>query len=153
MATLKVKIQEDIILDNQDYGSKRVLEIANVQDIYKRIITIPTGTDATIAKFDAAVSTSVLASLDVDLVKYVRVTNLDSSNSVNLAVVGDTENFQIVLEAGKSFMMGKVDDAIVAEGATDTSPGFTGFEEVEKLVVDPGSNTGTVEIFAASTSS
>ena len=28
MATLKVKIQEDIILDNQDYGSKRTLEIA-----------------------------------------------------------------------------------------------------------------------------
>ena len=153
MATLKVNIQEDIILDNQDYGSKRVLEISNVQDIYKRKVTIPTGTDATIARFDAAVSTSVVATLDVDLVKYVRVTNLDSSNSVNLGVVGDTENFQIVLEAGKSFIMGKVDDAIVAEGSTDTSPGFTGFEEVSYMVVDPGSNTGTVEIFVASTSS
>ena len=153
MATLKVKIQADIILGNQDYGSKRVFEISSVQDIYKRIITIPTGTDATVARFDAAVSTSVVATLDVDLVKYVRITNLDSSNSVNLAVVGDTENFQVVLEAGKSFMIGKVDDAMVAEGATDTSAGFTGFVEVSHMIVDPGSNVGTIEVFAASTSS
>tara|TARA_R100001082_G_scaffold53362_1_gene29104 strand:+ start:857 stop:1318 length:462 start_codon:yes stop_codon:yes gene_type:complete len=153
MATLKVKIQEDIILDNQDYSSKRVFELANVQDVYKRIITIPTGTDATIARFDAAVSTSVVGTLDVDLVKYVRVTNLHASNSVNLAVVGDTENFQVLLDAGKSFMMGKVDNAIVAEGSTDTSPGFTGFEEVSHMIVDPGSNEGSVEVFIASTSS
>jgi hypothetical protein len=153
MATLKVKIQEDVILDNQDYSSKRVLEIASIQDVFKRIITIPTGTDATIARFDAAVSTSVVGTLDVDLVKYVRVTNLHASNSVNLAVVGDTENFQVLLEAGKSFMMGSVNDAIVAEGATDTAPGFTGFEEVSHMIVDPGSNEGSIEIFIASTSS
>jgi hypothetical protein len=153
MATLKVKIQEDIILENQDYSSKRVFEIESVQDVYKRIITIPTGTDATIARFDAAVSTSVVGTLDVDLVKYVRVTNLHASNSVNLGVVGDTENFQVLLDGGKSFMMGKVDDAIVAEGSTDTSPGFTGFEEVSHIIVDPGSNEGSIEIFIASTSS
>ena len=35
MATLKVKIQEEIILDNQDYGSKRVLEIANIDEFEK----------------------------------------------------------------------------------------------------------------------
>ena len=35
MATLKVKIQEDIILDNQDYGSKRILEISSIEDIAK----------------------------------------------------------------------------------------------------------------------
>ena len=33
--TLKVKIQEDIVLDNQDYGSKRVLEISSIDEIYK----------------------------------------------------------------------------------------------------------------------
>ena len=31
--TLKVKIQEDIILNNQDYSSKRTLEIENVNEI------------------------------------------------------------------------------------------------------------------------
>ena len=35
MATLKVKIQEDIVLDNQDYGSKRTLEISSIYEISK----------------------------------------------------------------------------------------------------------------------
>ena len=39
MATLKVKIQEDIILDNQDYGSKRILEISSIASIVKRIVS------------------------------------------------------------------------------------------------------------------
>ena len=33
--TLKVKIEEDIILNNQNYGSKRTLSIASVTEIYK----------------------------------------------------------------------------------------------------------------------
>ena len=41
-STLKVKIQEDIILDNQDYGSKRVLEISDIATIVKRIVKIGT---------------------------------------------------------------------------------------------------------------
>ena len=39
MATLKVKIQEDIVLDNQDYGSKRILEIGSIDEVMKRIVT------------------------------------------------------------------------------------------------------------------
>ena len=42
MATLKTKIQEDIILGNQDYGSKRVLEVENITSIAKRIVNIGT---------------------------------------------------------------------------------------------------------------
>ena len=38
MATLKVKIQEDIILDNQDYSSKRALQVSSINEIYKRKI-------------------------------------------------------------------------------------------------------------------
>ena len=38
--TLKVKIQEDIILDNQDYGSKRVFEISSIANITKKIVSI-----------------------------------------------------------------------------------------------------------------
>ena len=41
-STLKVKIEENIILDNQDYGSKRVLEVGSIASIVKRIVTIGT---------------------------------------------------------------------------------------------------------------
>jgi len=56
--TLKVKIEEEIVLNNQNYGSKRTLSIASVTEIYKRIVNVPADGDTTIATFAAAVSTS-----------------------------------------------------------------------------------------------
>jgi len=149
--TLKVKIEESIILDNQDYGSKVTKEITGINDVFKRIVTVPAGVDVTIVNFQATVGTTAYTTIDVDLLKYMRVTNLDSSNSVNLAVVGDTMNFQVVLEAGHSYMLSKADDGMVVEGATDTSPAFSGFEEINKLIVDSASNAVKIEMFVAST--
>ena len=51
--TLKVKIQEDIILDNHDYSSKKVLEISSIDQIYKRIITCPASQTTYIALFNS----------------------------------------------------------------------------------------------------
>ena len=150
MATLKVKIQEDIIIHNQDYSSKRVNEITGVNDVFKRIVSVPANNDVTLVNFQANVGSASYTNIDVDLLKYMRVTNLDSSNSVNLAVVGDSMNFQIVLEAGHSYMLSKADDGMVVEGATDTSPAFSGFEEINKLIVDSASNAVNIEFFLAS---
>jgi len=149
-STLKVKIEESIILDNQDYGSKRVNEITGVNDVFKRIVTVPAGVDTTIINFLSTVGAYSYTVIDVDLLKYMRITNLDSSNSVNLAVVGDTMNFQVVLEAGHSYMLSKADDGMVVEGATDTSPAFSGFEEINRLIVDSVSNAVNIEFFLAS---
>ena len=51
MATLKVRIQEDILLDNQDYGSKRVFEISSIVNITKKIVSIESDDDATLLVF------------------------------------------------------------------------------------------------------
>ena len=147
MATLKVKIQEDIIVDNQDYGSKRTFEVASVDEIYKRIITVPADADTTIATFAAAVSTSVGA-FDVNDVRYIRITNLDSSNAITVAMVGVSDNAQFKVEAGKSLMFGTPDDFMLGE--TDTSPAFASFEDLAKITVDSGSNAVNVELFIAS---
>jgi len=74
--TLKVKIQEEILLDNQDYGSKRILEISSINEISKRILTITT-TESTIATFSsAAASAGHYIAADV---RYIRFTNLEAS--------------------------------------------------------------------------
>lgn len=151
MATLKVKIQEDIILDNQDYSSKRVNEIDGVNDVLKRIVTVPINTDTTIVSFEANVGADTGATpFDVDLLKYMRISNLDASNSVNLAIIGDSMNFQVILEAGHSYLLSKADDGMVVEGATDTNPAFSGFEEIQKIMIDAGSNAVKIETFIAS---
>ena len=145
MATLKVKIQEDIILDNQDYGSKRTFEVASVNEIYKRIITVIAGVDTAIATFAADVRDN---SFDVNDVRYIRLTNLDSSNSINVAMVGASDNAQFKVEAGKSLMFGTPDDFMLGEA--DTSPAFSGFEDLASISVDSSSNAVNVELFIAS---
>ena len=46
-------------------------------------------------------------------------------------------------------MLSKADDGMVIE--SDTVPAFSGFEEINKLIVDSGSNDVKIEIFIAST--
>ena len=41
MATLTVKVIEEITLNNNSYNSERSLDISSVDEIVKRIVTIP----------------------------------------------------------------------------------------------------------------
>lgn len=161
MATLKVKIQEDIILENQNYGSKRTLEISSIDEIYKRIVTCPANSETTVVHFKqvagaAGGATKFDGALDVQDVKYIRVTNLDSSNSLTLSLqveVGEDDSgadasASILLEAGKSFMMGSGHDGINVSDANANL--VTDLVDLDSLVVQPGSNAINVEVFVAS---
>ena len=161
MATLKVKIQEDIILENQDYGSKRTLEISSINEIYKRIVTCPANAETTVVHFKqvagaAGGATKFDGALDIQDVRYIRLTNLDSSNNITLSLqieVGEDDSgadasASILLEAGKSFMMGSGEDGIGVED--DGSSLVTDLVDLDSLVVQPGSNAVSVEVFVAS---
>ena len=81
-------------------------------------------------------------------VRYIRLTNLDSSNSINVAMIGASDNAQFVLEAGKSLMFGTPDDFMLGE--TDTTPAFSSFEDLAEIRVNPGGNAVGLELFIAS---
>jgi hypothetical protein len=146
-ATLKVTIREDIRLNGVEQGGISVLNIGSINEVSKRIITIPSGADTTIATFAAAVSTSAQA-YDVNDVKYIRITNLDDTNPVNIAMVGASDNAQFVVGAGHSLVFGSPDDFMLGE--TDTTPAFTSFEDLASIVVDSGTNAVDIELFIAS---
>ena len=156
MATLKVRIQEDILLDNQDYGSKRVFEISSIVNITKKIVSIASDDDATVLVFKSTTAISDSA-LDLQNVKYIRITNLDSSNSVNVSLQLDSGednsaadlSITHLLEAGRSFLMGAPDEAAHADD--DAASIVTSLTDLESIIVDPGSNSGQVEVFVAST--
>ena len=161
MATLKVKIHEEIILDNQDYGSKRTLEIASINEIYKRIVTCPANAETTVVHFKQVVgaaggATKFDGALDIQDVRYIRVTNLDSSNNLTLSLqveVGEDDSgadvsASVLLEAGKSFMMGSGHDGV---GVSDANANLvTDLVDLASLVVQPGGNAISVEVFVAS---
>jgi len=147
MATLKVKIQEDIILGNQDYGSKRILEISSIDEINKRIVTCPASQTTTIAVFNSN-AYGAAGAIDIEDSKYIRITNLDASNAVELAVVGAATLYQVKLGAGESHILGSADDLMLSEA--DTSPSFGTMADLGSIQVNPGGNAVSVELFIAS---
>ena len=145
--TLKVKIQEDIVLDNQDYGSKRVLEISSIDEIYKRIVTCPASQTTTVVVFNSNVY-GANGAVDVEDSKYIRITNLDSSNAVEIGLIGAATNYQVTLAAGQSHILGSADDLLLAE--TDTSPSFGTMTDLGKISCRPNGSAVNLEVFVAS---
>ena len=155
-ADLKVKITEEVILNGKDQGGTTELTIASIKDVSKRIVTIAADDDATVLVFKSTTA-SADGALDKDTVKYIRITNLDDSNSVNISLQLDSDEDNSVadlsvthlLEAGRSFIMGTPDEAVHADD--DSATIVTALTDLESIIVDPGSNAGTVEVFTAST--
>ena len=155
-ATMKVTIAEQINLNGSEQGSKNTLNISGIKDVFKRIITIAADDDATVLVFK---STTAIAdgALDLQNVKYIRITNLDDTNSVGLSLQLDSdednsaanESCTILLEAGRSFIMGTPDEGVHVND--DAAGILTALTDLESIIVNPGANAGTVEVFVAST--
>jgi len=153
MATLNVTITEELTLNAADRGSTNTLAVASVTQVYHRIVTCPADVDTTIATFQAATSTTDNA-LNIADAKYLRVTNLGAQPvNLSLQVAGGedgTANMSttILLAAGRSYVMGAVEDGISID---DDSAGIvTALTDLESILIDPLANAVTVEIFIAS---
>ena len=99
MATLTVTVKEAITLNNIDYGSERSLDISSVNEVVKRVVTAST-TECGLIGFISAISgVGVTANkvgyvagiFDNGDVRYIRITNLDSSNHIMLCRVEPKE--------------------------------------------------------------
>ena len=155
-ADLKVKITETCLLNGKDQWGTTELTISSINEIYKRIISCPANAETTLAHFHSSVADGTLAPLDIDDVRYIRVTNLDDTTSVTLSLQSDVgeddsaadESTSLLLEAGKSFMMGAPNDGI---GISDANANLvTDLVDLESLVIFTGSDAIDVEIFVAS---
>jgi hypothetical protein len=147
-ATLTVTHTESISLNGSQQGASNTVTIGSINEIYKRILTCP-----------ANVVDVTDSSMDVQDVKYIRLTNLDDAESINVNLQIDVtesgsgasaanETATILLASGQSFIMGTSHDSIAAYDA-DASVQTT-LHDLESILVDPGSNAVDVEIFVAS---
>tara|TARA_Y100000593_G_scaffold86499_1_gene165332 strand:- start:99 stop:593 length:495 start_codon:yes stop_codon:yes gene_type:complete len=156
-ADLKVTVSETITLNNQDYGSTASFTVEDVNEVFKRILTCPASQDTTIALFQSAVSDDIESlGLDTQDVKYIRVTNLDDTNSVNLSLQIDAgeddsaadESATILLSAGQSFIMGTSHDSVAVSDANANIE--TTLHDLESILIDPSGNAVDIEVFVAS---
>ena len=146
-ATLTVTITESVTLNGSDQGATNTLTVSNVDEVYKRILTCPASNTTTIATFNSDAHGAANA-IDIEDSKYIRVTNKDDTNAVELAIVGAATLYQVTLAAGQSHILGSADGLMLAEA--DTSPSFGTMADISSIQVNPGGNAVDVEIFIAS---
>ena len=154
MANLTVTLTESVTLNGSVRGSTNQLTITGIEHVMERIVTIPANADTTVLLKKSTVATSDGA-IDIQDTKYIRITNLDSTNSVNLSLQIDAGNDDsaaersatILLEAGKTFMLGTPHDSVAVNDSTATIE--TSMKDLESILVDSGSNAVKLEVFVA----
>ena len=156
MATLTVKVIEEITLNNNSYNSERSLDISSVDEIVKRIVTIP-ASEVGLLGFATTSATDLSKSylagqFDEDDARYIRITNLDSSNHITLTFRDeDSTEFCMKVDAGHSFIYpgdnsGGVVDTMKAAGSALAS----GLSDLVDITVDTDTASCDVEVFVGS---
>ena len=149
MADLTVTISESVILNNAKRGSTNTITISDITDTFERMVVCTHSQTTTIATFATAPYTSAGA-IDVENVRYIRVTNLDAEGALVLAVVTTNTNYQVRLTPGTSHIIPRGEAEIIGE--EDTTPAFSTLENITSLQVRPEGteHNPQVEIFVAS---
>lgn len=147
MADLVTTISETVTLNGSLRGSSNSVTTTSIVDVVERIVTCTHTQTTTIAVFAASPHTSAGA-FDVDKTKYIRVTNLDLTNNIELAIVTTNTNYQVTITGGNSHVLSLAE--AVAIGETDTSPAFGILENITSLQVRPvAAIDAQVELFIA----
>jgi len=154
MANLTVTLTESVTLNGSVRGSTNQLTITGIEHVMERIVTIPANADTTVLLAKSTVNTSDGA-IDIQDTKYIRITNLDSTNSVTLSLQIDVaendnaaaESASILLEAGKTFMMGTPHDSVAVLDSSATI--VTTLHDLESILVDSFTNAVKLEVFVA----
>ena len=146
MADLVTTLTESVTLNGAIRGTTNTVTTTGINNVYERIVTCTAGQATYLAAFDTNSHGSAVQ-IDKEDVRYIRVTNLDATNTLELAVVGAATLYQVLLKAGQSHILCAADDVMRAEA--DTSPSFGSMADLSSLQVQPAA-TLDVEIFVAS---
>tara|TARA_R100001594_G_C4024785_1_gene259926 strand:+ start:33 stop:482 length:450 start_codon:yes stop_codon:yes gene_type:complete len=145
MADLTTTITESVTLNGSVRGSTNTTTQTSVVDVLERIVTCTQSQTTTVAVFAANPYTSAGA-IDVDRTKYIRITNLSTTEDIEVAFVGSATLYQVKLRAGYSHVLSEGAEILLAEA--DTTPSFGTMESLASIQVKPtGSTDVQCEIF------
>ena len=144
-ATLTVKITEDIVLNGVNQGGTNTISIGSINEVHKFVKTVDTSGFRTLVLF---ADTVAAGTLDGDTTKYVRITNLDDTNYIDI-LVRATDAFTYRVTAGSSIVLGSG----TFEALEAVASGDSGVSGSDIVAISGRSNTASVdvEVFAAST--
>ena len=145
--TMTVTVFESVTLGNDDYSNRTQFEIPNINEVSKRILTVPTH-QVSVLKLSSSAGAGTYSSGSL---KYARFTNLDNKNHVRLtftsASAGVTKNKAVFkLEPLRTFIV--TNDAY-SGSAIGTS--FSAFQSYTDVKAKADTAACDLEIYVAST--
>ena len=148
MASLTVTIKEEVTINGKDRGNTNSVTIDNVTETFNRVLTI-TNTEQTVLQFQAS-RPSGAAFVDATL-QYLRITNLDGSNTVDLRIqdTANTKEYFVRLGSTESYLL--FNDKIDANGANDEAISISQIEKISAAATGSSGETADIEIFAVAT--
>ena len=142
-SVLLVRISEELELNGRKFGDIVTKKISGINEVSERIITAATA-GTTVLSLGSSNGAGAFVR---DNVKYIRITNLDNSNFVRLALITDAGGnpaAHIKLPALDSFILSSGVAATVADGDAVT------FDNVTSIVARANTADVDLGIFVAS---
>ena len=159
MADLTVNINENVTLNSQVIESSHTLTISSIANAVKRVVNIGTNEIGLLgfgAAYNTELSKTYLAGqFDEDDVRYIRITNLDSTNHIALVLKNENnDEFGVKVDKGCSFLYcadlaGGVADTMDSADAAGITP--NSFGDLVDITCAADSGACDVEVFVAST--
>jgi len=135
-ATMTVRIVESIKLNGTEQGAVNTRTISSINEISKRILTVPTS-EIVVTSFSTAVATGTFVEGDV---RYIRITNKDDTNFVYLVFKNEYSNeFCIKLDSGQSYIYNGDNSSGVIDTMLANQVAF-GFTEATGDTTDSSAN-------------
>ena len=146
MAQLTITLTEAVTLGDgsSDRGTTNV-QTVDVDEVDHRIMDVGTSW-VDIIKFASANSAGTFAD---GTVKYLRITNLDSSNFLNIRVKTNSKEYFVKVEAEDHFLLGN--NVMDAESSSDFGTDAS-FENIDGIAAKADTAAVQVEYFVASAS-
>ena len=142
MSTLTTKIKESITLNGKVYGNENTKTHASITTVRQSIVDVDSGSSTELFNFAAA--RAGLGTVQDAKAKYIRITNLDSSNFiiVNLFLDLSTDEYA----AMKVFPGGSL---VLTKDATKTGSRTTSLTQLDGIHAKADTADCQVEIFIA----
>tara|TARA_R110002012_G_scaffold317013_1_gene532737 strand:+ start:2398 stop:2817 length:420 start_codon:yes stop_codon:yes gene_type:complete len=103
MATLTSTITEAVTINGKSLGNTITNSVTSVNNVYQTVISVKTASPVNIITFGASGS-EAMGTIDDGDMKYLRVTNIDATNFVNLTFAVSSDSSKLKLAAGDSFV-------------------------------------------------
>ena len=142
MSTLTTKIKESITLNNKVYGNENTKTHASITTVRQSIVDVDSGSSTELFNFAAA--RAGLGTVQDAKAKYIRVTNLDSSNFVIINLFLDLSTDEYA-----AFKLLPGGSMIITKDTVKTGSATTSLTQLDGVHAKADTADCQVEIFIA----